>query len=163
MVSTMVVYDSAYGNTEAIAQVIGNTLGPQEEVQVLRVNQVTPDQFKGLKLLVVGSPTQRFRPTIGTMTLLKSIPQNGLKEVKVAAFDTRLTQAEIGKVRILAFFVRIYGYAAKPIADRLKKKGGELVMPPEGFYVEGMEGPLVAGEPERAAEWGKGMKDYVLD
>jgi flavodoxin len=162
-VSTLVVYVSAYGNTEVISQVIGNTLRPQEDARVVRVNDVTPDQFKGLKLLVVGSPTQRFRPTIGMMTLLKSIPQNGLKGVKIAAFDTRLTEAEINKVRILAFFVRIYGYAAKPIVDRLKKKGGELIMPPEGFYVEGMEGPLVAGELERAAEWAKGMKNYVLN
>jgi flavodoxin len=163
MGSTMVVYDSAYGNTEKIAQAIGNMLGPQEDARVVQVNDVTPDQFTGLKLLVVGSPTQRFRPTIGMTTLLKSIPQNGLKGVKVAAFDTRLTEAEINKVRILAFFVRIYGYAAKPIASRLKKKGGELIMPPEGFYVEGMEGPLVAGELERAVAWAQGMKDHALN
>ena len=27
-------------------------------------------------------------------------------------------------------------------------------MPPEGFYVEGKEGPLKQGELERAKEWG---------
>jgi flavodoxin I len=58
----------------------------------------------------------------------------------------------------LAFFVRLSGdsaYAAKHIADRLKKKGSQLIVPPEGFFVEGMEGPLVQGELERAADWAK--------
>lgn len=54
---------------------------------------------------------------------------------------------------ILNFFVKLFGYAARPIADRLIKKGGELAMPPEGFYVEDTEGPLKEGELERATEW----------
>jgi hypothetical protein len=57
--------------------------------------------------------------------------------------------------RILAFFVKIFGYAAQPIADRLQKKGGELAVPPEGFYVGDTEGPLFEGELERAADWAK--------
>jgi hypothetical protein len=103
--------------------------------------------------LIVGSPTQKFRPTGATTRLLKSIPKNGLEGVKVAAFDTRFTESEIGRVRILAFFVSIFGYAAEPIADRLQKKGGTLVTPPEGFYVGDTEGPLLDGELERATAW----------
>jgi hypothetical protein len=87
--------------------------------------------------------------------LLKSIPKNKLEGVKVAAFDTRFTVSAIENVRILAFFVKIFGYAAKPIADRLEKKGGELVIPPEGFYVDDTEGPLLEGELERAADWAR--------
>jgi hypothetical protein len=78
-----------------------------------------------------------------------------LEGVKVAAFDTRYREAEIEKVRILAFLVKIFGYAAKPIADRLEKKGGELAVPPEGFYVTDTEGPLFEGELERAADWAR--------
>jgi len=46
-----------------------------------------------------------------------------------------------------------FGYAAKPIADRLVRKRGSLASPPEGFLVGGSEGPLKEGELERAAEW----------
>ncbi|MBN1220353.1 MAG: hypothetical protein JXM69_15605 [Anaerolineae bacterium] len=49
----------------------------------------------------------------------------------------------------------VLGYAAKPISDRLKKKGGELAVPPEGFYVEETEGPLLEGEFERATDWAR--------
>jgi flavodoxin len=151
----MVVYDSMYGNTGKIAEAIGRALGPQEDVKVQRAGEVKPEQLSGVPLLIVGSPTQKFRPTGATTQFLKGIPQNGLNGVKVAAFDTRITESEIEKIRILAFFVSIFGYAAKPIADRLQKKGGELAVPPEGFYVGGTEGPLLEGELERAEEWAR--------
>jgi flavodoxin len=151
----LVIYDSVFGNTGKIAQAIGNALGSQEDVEIVRVSDVKPEQLTGLTLLIVGSPTRQFRPTGATTSFLKSIPKGGLKGVKVAAFDTRFTLSEIENVRILAFFVRIFGYAAKPIADRLEKKGGELVIPPEGFYVGDTEGPLLEGELERAANWAK--------
>ena len=59
---------------------------------------------------------------------------------------------EVGSA-ILKLFVRFFGYAAKPIAEKLIKKGGPQIMPPEGFFVEGREGPLRDGEIERAKEW----------
>ena len=105
--------------------------------------------------MIVGSPTQKFSPTGATTEFLKGIPKNGLRGTKVAAFDTRFTVSEIAKVRVLAFFVRIFGYAAEPIADRLEKKGGDLAVPPEAFYVSDTEGPLLEGELERAADWAK--------
>lgn len=151
----LVVYDSMYGNTGRIAEAIGRALGPEENVEVVRAAEAKPEQLAGITLLIVGSPTQKFRPTGATSQFLKSLPKNGLEGVRVAAFDTRFTESEIEKIRILAFFVSIFGYAAKPIADRLQKKGGELAVPPEGFYVGDTEGPLLEGELERAAEWAR--------
>lgn len=151
----MVVYDSAFGNTEQIAQAIGNVLGSQQDVEIRRASDVQPERLTGLELLIVGSPTQKFRPTGAVNRLLKKIPQDSLKGVRVAAFDTRFTVSNIERIRILAFFVRIFGYAAKPIANKLEKKGGELVVPPEGFFVLDTEGPLQEGELGRAADWAK--------
>jgi len=155
---TLIIYDSFYGNTQQIALAIANAFENQEDITLLRVGEVRPDHFEGLKLLIVGSPTQRFRSTPAVSNLLNGISKGRLKGVKVAAFDTRLTMSEIKETPALAFFVRLFGhsaYAAKPIADSLQKSGGELIMPPEGFYVEGMEGPLVQGETERAEHWAR--------
>jgi flavodoxin len=151
----LVVYDSEFGNTEQIANTIGSTLGSTDEIEVLRVGEVKMEALTGLELLIVGSPTQRFRPTEATSDFLKHIHANWLKGINVAAFDTRLTIEEIEGTRMLPFFVRIFGYAAQPIASKLKKKGGELIASPEGFYVQGMKGPLVEGELERAAAWAR--------
>ena len=151
----LVVYDSQFGNTEKIAQAIAHELSSRMNIEILRVGNVKLEHLAGISFLIVGSPTQRFRPTEGITNFIKGLPQDSLNGVKVAAFDTRLTEEEIEEIRILAFFVRIFGYAAKPISNGLKKKGGDLVLPPEGFYVEGMEGPLIEGELERASDWAK--------
>jgi flavodoxin len=149
-----VVYDSVFGNTEKIAQAIGRALGPSKEVEIRRVGDVKPEEWTGATLLVVGSPTRGFRPTPAMSSLLKSIPANGLKDIRVAAFDTGIALDDIDS-RPLRGLVKLFGYAARPMAERLQKKGGELVLPPEGFFVEGTEGPLKEGELERAAEWVK--------
>lgn len=156
----MVIYDSVFGNTAQIAQAISNGLSnapaAPQDVELRRVGDVKPEQLAGLNLLFVGSPTRGFRPTPATSDFLKSIPKNALQGVKVAAFDTRFTEEEINSQGfLLSKLVNVFGYAAKPISDRLEKKGGELVVPPEGFYVDGTEGPLTEGELERAADWAR--------
>ena len=148
----MVVYDSVFGNTEKVAQAIGDALGAPEDVSVLRVGDVKPEQLAGVQVLIVGSPTRAFSPTPATKSMLKAIPANMLSGVKVAAFDTRFSMEDT-KARILRAMVKVFGYAAKPIADRLKNKGGDLVLEPEGFYVQDSKGPLKDGELERAAAW----------
>ena len=61
----------------------------------------------------------------------------------MAAFDTRF-KADEQKSIITRFVVKTGGYAAKRIADQLKKAGGVVIVPPEGFYVIDTEGPLKA-------------------
>ena len=158
---TLIVYDSAYGNTEQIARAIGNALGSAPDIVTLHVSEVAPNQLAGIDRLIVGSPTQRFSPTPAISDFLKGIPKNGLKNIEVAAFDTRYTQEEIDSVSsLLSFSVKVAGksaYAAKKIADGLKKKGGDLLAPPEGFFVKATDGPLLEGELERAAQWARRM------
>jgi flavodoxin len=144
----LVIYDSAYGNTAQIAQAIADTLGCEAH----RATEVQPAQLTGLDVLVVGSPTQAFQPLKPVKTLLKRLPAGQLNGVQVAAFDTRIALEDVDS-RILPVFVKVFGYAAKPIARRLTQKGGELVLPPEGFFVKGTEGPLRDGELARAASW----------
>jgi flavodoxin len=140
---TLVIYHSAYGNTEKIAKAIGEAIGG--EVQVVPVAEADASQLKGLNLLIVGSPTYGGRPTPPLLEFLGKVPHAALEGTRVAAFDTRM-----GIV-----FAKIFGYAAGKIADSLKKSGGMLAMPPEGFIVKGREGPLKEGELERAAKWAK--------
>jgi len=46
----LIIYDSVFGNTEQVAQAIGNALGSQKDVEMLRVSIVKPEQLTGLKL-----------------------------------------------------------------------------------------------------------------
>ena len=140
---TLVVYDSLHGNTEKIAKAIGAALAG--EVEVLRVGEVDPSEVKTLDLLFVGSPTHGGRPSLAMREFLDKVHKPALEGTNVAAFDTRLSTRWVG----------IFGYAAGRIAKSLKEKGGNLLLSPEAFYVEGTEGPLKEGELERAAAWAR--------
>lgn len=155
-----VVYDSFFGNTEQIAQAIGKGLGTAAEVKVLRVTEAKAGHLAGGNVLVVGSPTRGFRPSEALQKWLKGLPANSLAGMKVAAFDTGFALADI-KQGFLRVLVKWFGYAAKPIAVQLQKKGGPLVLPPEDFWVLGTEGPLKQGELERAAAWGQRLRQSL--
>jgi len=150
----LVVYDSVYGNTEQVAFAISNSLSSEGNIEKVRVKELNIEQLQGLDYLIVGSPTHAFKPTKAIRTFLKSMSKNGLRGVKVAAFDTRISKDEANSVAF-NFLEKIFGYAAKPIADRLRKKGGTLIVPPEGFFVNDTEGPMKDGEIERAESWAK--------
>jgi flavodoxin len=152
--NTLVIFDSVFGNTEKVARAIAEGLGSQGAVEIVRAGQTPPAELAGRDLLVVGSPTRGFRPTEAVAGFLKAIRRKALQGVKVAAFDTRFKADELESVG-MRFLVKSGGYAARRIAEQLKRAGGELIAPPEGFYVEDVEGPLKPGELERAAAWAK--------
>lgn len=154
--TTLIIYDSFFGNTEKIARAIGKGLGSPSDCSIIHVNDFKKEQLTGLELLVVGSPTRKFTMTPAIKKLLNNLPARSLKGVKIAAFDTCISVQDIDS-RFLTTMINIFGYAAESIANKLLKKGGEQIIPPEGFIVEDSEGPLRNGELKRAEEWGKNL------
>ena len=148
----IVIYDSFFGNTEKIANRIASKLNIHEKTKSVNVKKLTSDQLANAKLLIIGSPTRKFSPASSIKKFLKRIPKGGLEGLKVAAFDTRIASEDTNS-KILNFLIKIFGYAAKPMTKKLQKKGGDLLIGPEGFYVTGTKGPLKRGELERAEEW----------
>lgn len=140
---TLIVYDSVYGNTEKIANSIGNTIGG--DTRIIRTGDVNISELESIDLLIIGSPTYGGSPTPPVQDFLSRISESSLKNTSIAAFDTRLS----GK------FFKIFGNAANKIDKSLKSKGGISIMPPEGFFVKGTKGSLVEGEEERAAVWAR--------
>ncbi|MFC2045308.1 flavodoxin family protein [Chloroflexota bacterium] len=141
----LVVYDSATGNTEKIAQAIGEAI--EGEVKVLRAGEVNPADLKSLDVLIVGCPTYGGRPTPVMREFLSKVSRGDISGIKVATFDTRMA----------AKFVKIFGFAAGRIAKSLKGKGANVIGTAEGFIVIGGKGPLKDGELERATAWAKGI------
>lgn len=121
------------------------------DIRIPRFGDITSAQLCSFDLLIVGSPTQEGKQLPSIKILLDNILPEGLRNRKVAAFDTRHKWK----------FVRIWGYAAYHIAEILRLKGGELVAPPEGFFVDATKGPLMPGESERAAAWAKSLVEKV--
>lgn len=150
----LVLYDSFFGNTEIVAKAIADGMRGEHVVTVRKVASNVPLELAGVDAFVFGSPTRGFRPTPAMQALLNSIPKRGLHSVGVAAFDTRIAVEDV-KSPVLKGMVRVFGYAAAPMSKRLSKKGGRVLLPPEGFFVEDSKGPLREGEEERARLWGE--------
>lgn len=145
---SLVLYDSAFGNTELIAKEIARVV----DAQAVRVGDFRSEMFDGLDLLVVGSPTQAFRPLKSVTEFLDKLAAGSLKGIKASSFDTRISEKDT-KSFFLKGMMKVFGCAAKPIAEKLKKKGATIVLEPAGFAVNDTKGPLKDGELARAAEW----------
>lgn len=149
----LVVYDSRYGNTEAVARAIAAALGPN--VTVRRASLVGAAELAGIELLVVGSPTQGGRPLKSVTECIGGLDPGALRGLRATAFDTRIRSSTSGfGLRLL---VRAIGYAAPRLAKSLRAKGAPLAAEPEGFFVMDREGPLEPGELERAATWAQSL------
>lgn len=161
----LVVYESIYGNTQAIAAAIGAGLRTRAgaEVEVVEVGSA-PDA-EPYDLVVVGGPIHAWgmssamtrdgaaeearrahkepvSTSIGVREWLARLaPVSG--EHLGAAFDTRMSSRWFP-----------LGSAAKGESRELARTGYRLLADPEHFLVEGKEGPLKEGEVERALAWG---------
>ena len=140
--NTLIVYDSQYGNTELIANEIGETLNALGRARAVRVDAVRASDLADVELLFVGSPTQGWRPTPAMQSYLAAPAANQLRSVHVACFDTRFQ-----KPRWLT------GSAAVVMTKCLQAQGIATIAEPVSFFVKGTEGPLLPGEVERAKGW----------
>ena len=69
-----IIYDSMYGNTQKIAQAIGE--GLTGEVKVVRIGEADPSELKTCDLLIIGSPVHGGRATPALDTFIKQLPAN---------------------------------------------------------------------------------------
>ena len=145
--NTLVIYDSQFGNTKRIAQAIADTLRAFGQAQAVRVDPARQVSLQAVDLLIVGSPTQGFRPTLAMQSFLGNVSSSSLGGLAVACFDTRF-RGSLWK-----------SSAAPRMARQLRTLGVEPIVPPESFFVKAMkkEGPLLAGEVVRAASWALGI------
>ncbi|HJQ28225.1 MAG TPA: flavodoxin domain-containing protein [Rubrobacter sp.] len=148
--NAVVVYDSQYGNTERIARAIADELGGFGEVRAIFVHQARLDGLRSVDLFVIGCPTQGWRPTPAIPSLLEGISSEELHGPAFACFDTRFKLPRW-----------MTGSSATVIAEKLQERGAQLLVPPESFFVKGMEGPLRTGELERASRWGRMLLKVV--
>lgn len=73
--NTLVVYDSVYGNTKAVADAIGRAVAGAVPggAPVRHINEVDPADLEGVDLLILGSPTHGSVPTERVQSFLQRI------------------------------------------------------------------------------------------
>lgn len=141
---SLVVYDSQFGNTEHVAQLVAKALDGFGPARAAHVHETAVTQLRDVDLLVFGCPNQPLSAASAIRVFIAKLPREVLRGPKVACFDTRSRMPWwIGR------------FAAPQLVKYLRKLGVEPLAPPEGFIVKQREGPLQEGEAERAAGWGR--------
>lgn len=139
----LVVYFSKFGNTQQVADAIGERLSVAGSVRVMSLDELDVADLEGLDLVVMGSPTHRMNLPQAVRPVLQGLPRRILPKTPAAAFDTAYKMSPL-----LARFT-----AARKLARTLHRLGGRRIVPPETFHVVDKEGPLYEGEIERAKAW----------
>ena len=163
----VIIFESMYGNTHAIADAIGRGLGPEHEVSVVPVAEATPELLDGADLVVAGAPTHihgmsraRSRQAAveaahkdgSGLTLEPHAQGPGLRDWfgtvgqirgGGAAFDTRIDGPAM-----------VTGRASKAIAKLLGRHGLTEIAPSQSFLVT-KDNHLRPGEEDRAKRWGR--------
>jgi Flavodoxin len=162
----LVVYESMYGNTHAVATAIAAGLSATHDVTLVPVSRATPELAAAADLIVAGGPTHMhgmstassrrtaaeaarkpgsalaMDPDADGPGLRSWLARLDARDVPAASFDTRLSGAPV-----------LTGRASRGIARLLTSRGRRLLLAPESFLVS-KQNTLVEGETERACSWG---------
>jgi len=142
----IVVYDTSYGNTKTIAETISETLKESGiAVDTFYVKDVKKLIAKDYDFLVLGSPTKFWTMSLTVKGFLGKVKSKEWVNKPFAAFDTEDPE-NIEKKR---------GSAAEKIAEKLREKQMNQMLPVLKAVVLGWKGPLQEGEIERTKEYAK--------
>ncbi len=154
----VVVYESLWGNTAAVARSIAEGIGPQ--ARALSTGEATAEAMAGVDLIVAGAPVIAFRlPTEAVRKSIERDPKHARRPPNLANPSMRSWLASLpkGSGRAAAFETRIRwspGSATGAIARALAQRGYRRLAKDQRFLVTGTYGPLAEGELERAKAWG---------
>ena len=154
----VVVFESHWGNTAAIARAIAEGIGP--EARALSTAEASNELIAGADLIVAGAPLLGF--SLPTEGMLKSMGARAARDpvapdLSHPSMRRWLDALPKGACRAASFETRIWwspGSAAKAILSRLKAAGYRPLAKAQRFIVQGKYGPLRDGELGRAKEWG---------
>lgn len=183
---SLVVYESMYGNTHRIADIVGAVLSAAGPTDVLSTPAARPELVNEADLVVVGGPThvhnmssRRTRAQAAEMAAADaealgvapppmdpSWDGPGLREwfrdLPVAPEPIAAAAGQFGA----AFDTRINahalltGRASKAIARRMSRHGFVLVTEPQSFLVDKTHG-LLAQEAEHARHWAQSILTII--
>jgi hypothetical protein len=160
----IVVYESHWGSTKAVAEAIAEGIG--NEAEALTTDQATPEIVAAADLIVAGAPVIAFAlPRAGaTAQLAADTKAPRPADVSHPLLRAWLERLPAGRGRFAAFETRIWWSprgATGTIESRLSKAGYTRIAKAERFVVAGAYGPLREGELERARNWGQHLVDVV--
>jgi hypothetical protein len=155
--NAVVVYESHWGNTEAVARSIAEGIG--SGTLVMNTDEASDSALAGVDLIVAGAPVMAFGLPRESMVEGLANDQKAPRPADVShpPLRTWLDALPSGHGWGAAFETRIWWSprgATGSIEAKLKQAGYQRLARGERFVVAGAYGPMRDGELERARQWG---------
>ena len=171
MTRALVVFESLFGDAEAIAHAVADGLSPTIPTDVVAAADAPAEVPGDVRLLVVGGPNHALSmprqstregavkqygaeiadTSRGLHEWLDAVQVVG-QDTRAAAFDTRSDHPKL--------LVKM-DHASRTEEKLLHRHGLQIVAPAEHFFVTDAKGPLVDGEVDRARRWGATLGDRL--
>lgn len=161
----IVVYQSLWGNTAAVARAIAEGIGP--EARALSTAEATGPAVEGVDLIVAGSPVMAFGlPSERALASVRASAGGSASgpDLSQPSMSSWLKGLPAGRGGCAGFDTRLWwspGGAVGRIVRGLERAGYRQVARGEKFIVKGKEGPLRDGEIERARVWGVHLRQAL--
>jgi hypothetical protein len=177
LMHALVVFESMYGNTKAIAEAIAAGLSSRIPVEVAEVGAAPAVLDDDVSLLVVGAPTHAHGLSSPGTRRSAAERTDGSRALESTSIGLREWLAELGaspsRVAVATFDTRIKGpamltgSAAKSAEGQLRKAGAHVLAPAQSFFLARSRGSvydaLAAGELDRARTWGERLATELPD
>lgn len=161
----VIVYESLWGNTAAVARAVAEGFGPG--ARALTTDEATPAVVADADVLVVGAPVIAFglasdktREGIGHPDKHADNPP----DVAHPSVKSWLASLPAGRGFAAAFETRLWWSprgATGAIEHGLRAAGYRIVEKAEKYIVVGSYGPLRDGELDRARAWGRSLAELA--
>ncbi|MFX0136994.1 MAG: flavodoxin family protein [Candidatus Hodarchaeota archaeon] len=140
----LIVYDTKYGNTKKVAELIGDGLKSVEEnfISIENVKEVNLNKDETYDLMLFGSPNHIGAHTANVKKFIKNLPKASLKGKSFAVFDT--------------YMGKDFEKAVKKMEKQINKVMPNLnkLSPGLSIKVGGMKGPIVDEDLPKCKEFG---------
>jgi len=150
-----VAYDSKYGNTKIVAEQIAETLKkvPGFETAIGYVNEIDVAAAAAADAVVLGGPNHMGNASRTIMGFVDELANVNPKIQWIACFDTYM-----GREKNRGRATR---KLEKKVSERLPKV--KLITPGLSIKVDGIKGPISAGELPKSLEFGKKIANEIKE
>ena len=147
----LIVYDTSFGNTKKIAETITETLEESGiAIDLFHVKDLKKLSGKDYDFFVLGSPTKFGTMSFAVKFFLGKVKSEEWMNKPFAAFDTENPEnVEQSRIQNKEWS------AAEKIAEKLREKKMNQLLPVLKALVLGQKGPLVDGEVDRAKDYAR--------
>ncbi|MFX1368251.1 MAG: flavodoxin family protein [Promethearchaeota archaeon] len=159
MKRALVLYDSHFGNTKAVALALVRGIeATGTETECLNIDEASLQQIPGFDFIAIGGPTHIIRTSKEMKDFLMQLRSIELRGIMGFAFDTRI-ESRMNQRKWGVF----ENSAARRIQGAMKRMKMKIIRNRQSALVQGREGPLAPGVENEFEKVGREIGAIIVE